>query len=162
MRDSVHYSWQDSEVIGDTLYEYLSLDNVISTQSDDILNILKQVNLTSLLPFLNQGLETYWRNLPIPLTALQKQQLALARLLLSPRKFCILDNPSAHLDPASELVLIEQLKQRAKAGEGLLIATDRANLVALVDRVIMLNAGKIVFDGNRNDFSEYLQSRREK
>ncbi|WP_159564421.1 ATP-binding cassette domain-containing protein [Budvicia diplopodorum] len=160
VRNSVYYSWQDSEVIGDTLYEYLSLNNPMPDKLEDIVDILKMVYLNGLLPFLNQGLETQWQSLPIPLTALQKQQLALARLLLSQRKFCILDNPSAHLDPASEAVLIEQLKKRASEGEGMLIVTDRANLIALVDRIIMLNSGNIIFDGNKKNFSAFLQSRR--
>ncbi|SUB81880.1 Alpha-hemolysin translocation ATP-binding protein HlyB [Pragia fontium] len=161
MRNSVHYSWQDSDIIGDTLYEYLSLDNAITNNPEAILNILKRVNLTNLLPFLNQGLNTQWKNLAVPLTALQRQQMSLARLLLSQRKFCILDNPSAHLDAASELVLIEQLKERVEAGEGFLIATDRANLVSLADRVIMLSSGNVIFDGNRSDFSAFLQARRD-
>ncbi|WP_347253547.1 ATP-binding cassette domain-containing protein [Leminorella grimontii] len=161
VRRGVHYAWQDGDVIGETVFDYLSLDNPLPESAEEILSVLKKANLTGLMPFLNQGLNSRWQSLAVPLTSLQKQQLALARLLLSKRSCCILDNPSAHLDPASESVLIEHLKQRADAGEGMIIATDRANLVALVDRIVMLSGGSVVFDGNKEDFSRFLTSRRE-
>lgn len=159
LRSETHYLWQYSGIIGETIYEYLTLDcEPNQVTHEQALAVLKQVNMHSLLPFLNNGLDTYWRQLPVPLTALQRQKLALARLILSPHKTSFLDNPSAELDPTTEQILLQQLQARAEAGETLIIATDRTNLLAFVDRVIMLSGGNIVFNGNKPDFQTYLQN----
>ncbi len=158
LRSETHYLWQYSGIIGETVYEYLTLNNKPDQISHDrALEVLKQVNLQNLLPFLNNGLDTYWRQLPVPLTILQRQKLALARFILSPHSISFLDNPSAELDPNTEQLLLAQLDLRAKQGQTMIIATDRTNLLSFVDRVIMLNGGNIVFDGNKQDFQQYLQ-----
>lgn len=163
LRSETHYLWQYSGIIGETVYEYLTLNNEPNQITHErALEVLKQVNLHSLLPFLNNGLDTHWRQLPVPLTILQRQKLALARFILSPHTISLLDNPTAELDPNSEKLLLAQLELRAKEGQTMIIATDRTNLLNFVDRVIMLNSGNIVFDGNKQDFQAYLQKAQSK
>lgn len=159
LRADTHYLWQYSGIIGETVYEYLTLNNDATQISHErALEVLKQVNLNNLLPFLNNGLDTYWRQLPVPLTILQRQKLALARFILSPHKISFLDNPTAELDPNTEQLLLAQLNLRAKEGQTMVIATDRTNLLPFVDRVIMLNGGNIVFDGDKQGFQAYLKN----
>jgi ATP-binding cassette subfamily C protein LapB len=78
----------------------------------------------------------------------QRQSLLLARMLLRRPQVLLLDEPSAALDEATEKCLIEQL--RGWLGDRTLImATHRMSMLALVDRIIVVDQGEIVVDGQK-------------
>lgn len=58
----------------------------------------------------------------------------------------LLDEPSASLDEMAEAYLIEQLKQWI-GHRTLVIATHRTAMLQLVDRIIVMDQGRIVMDG---------------
>lgn len=72
--------------------------------------------------------------------------LLLARLLISQPNIVLLDEPSASLDEMAEAYLIEQLKQWI-GHRTLIIATHRTAMLQLVDRIIVMDQGRIVMDG---------------
>ncbi|RVR96853.1 ATP-binding cassette domain-containing protein, partial [Citrobacter freundii] len=76
----------------------------------------------------------------------QRQTLLLARLLISQPNIVLLDEPSASLDEMAEAYLIEQLKQWI-GHRTLIIATHRTAMLQLVDRIIVMDQGRIVMDG---------------
>lgn len=67
----------------------------------------------------------------------QRQRLALARALLKDAPFVILDEPTSHLDPASELEIRTALRELLR-GRTALIITHSASLLAEVDHVVQL------------------------
>ena len=67
----------------------------------------------------------------------ERRRLALARALLKPSSIWLLDEPTAHLDDASEIALVATIA-RARAGRTTLIATHSERLAALADVVIRL------------------------
>jgi ATP-binding cassette, subfamily C, bacterial CydD len=67
----------------------------------------------------------------------ERRRIALARALLKPSSVWLLDEPTTHLDDASELALIATIA-RVRAGRTLLIATHSERLAALADVVIRL------------------------
>ena len=76
----------------------------------------------------------------------EQQSLALARLLLAEPKALILDEPTASMDPTLEARLVKQLP--AELGtRTLVVATHRATMLQIVDRVIWMDGGRIVADG---------------
>lgn len=76
----------------------------------------------------------------------QRQQLLLARALLRRPNVLLLDEPTAWLDDEAESRLIEKLK--TWSGETtLIIATHRPAVMQLVDRILLLDNGRIVRDG---------------
>lgn len=76
----------------------------------------------------------------------QRQTLLLARLLISQPNIVLLDEPSASLDEMAEAHLIEHLKQWI-GHRTLIIATHRTAMLQLVDRIIVMDQGRIVMDG---------------
>ncbi|WGF87328.1 type I secretion system permease/ATPase [Marinivivus vitaminiproducens] len=80
----------------------------------------------------------------------QRQTVALARALVSEPPILVLDEPTSAMDNGAEA----RLKLRLEAllpGRTLMLVTHRASLLTLVDRVIVLDGGKVVADGPRDD-----------
>lgn len=80
----------------------------------------------------------------------QRQAVALARCLVrSPRIIC-LDEPTAYLDIMSERQLCDRLRQIADDGITLFVATHRDGPLDLVDRILLLDKGKLLMDGAKD------------
>ena len=80
------------------------------------------------------------------LTGGQRQAIALARALLPEPAVLLLDEPTNAMDNASELALRRNL-EASLAGRTLLLVTHRTSMLALVDRLIVLDKGRVVADG---------------
>lgn len=79
----------------------------------------------------------------------QRQKVALARALAQDARIFLLDEPSAGLDPDSERQFAQRLK--AHLGEAtVLMITHSPALIETVDRLIVLENGRIVIDGPRS------------
>ncbi len=80
----------------------------------------------------------------------QGQCIALARALLGNPHTIILDEPVAHIDNASELRLVERLTPFV-ADKTLMIFTHKATILRLVNDVIALEKGKLIWSGPRQE-----------
>ena len=79
----------------------------------------------------------------------QHQALLMARMLLTSPNILLLDEPTARLDEVSEKQFIAQLKGWLGQQRTLVVATHRLPILELVDRIIVLENGRIVMDGPR-------------
>lgn len=89
----------------------------------------------------------------------QRQAVLLARALLLEPPILILDEPTSHMDNSSE----EQLRQRLLnwvPGKTLLLVTHRTSMLSLVDRLLVLDNGKIVADGPKDAVIDALRKGR--
>ncbi|MHC6226742.1 type I secretion system permease/ATPase [Pseudomonas sp. X10] len=89
----------------------------------------------------------------------QRQAVLLARSMLLEPQIMILDEPTSHMDNSSE----EQLRQRLQAwvpGKTLLLVTHRTSMLSLVDRLLVLDNGKIVADGPKEAVIDALRKGR--
>ena len=81
----------------------------------------------------------------------QRSLLVLARALVTPSKMLFLDEPTGAMDTQTELYFIEHLKTGLAADQTLIVATHRHNMLNIVDRLIVIDAGRIIADGKRDD-----------
>ena len=81
----------------------------------------------------------------------QRQSVVLARAFLLEPILLFLDEPSGNIDMASERLLIQRLKKAFRPDQTVIITTHRYNMLALVDRLIVLDGGRIVADGPREE-----------
>jgi ATP-binding cassette subfamily C protein LapB len=88
----------------------------------------------------------------------QRQALLLARLFLRDPKIVLLDEPTASLDEASEKQLIEQLSVWLQ-GRTLIVATHRMSMLALADRVLVVEHGRILMDDAKSKVLSLLAKR---
>ncbi|HFV0925000.1 ATP-binding cassette domain-containing protein [Escherichia coli] len=112
-------------------------------------DIERALTLSGALPFVQKqknGLNYMIQEGGFGLSGGQRQTLLLARLLISQPNIVLLDEPSASLDEMAEAYLIEQLKQWI-GHRTLVIATHRTAMLQLVDRIIVMDQGRIVMDG---------------
>lgn len=87
----------------------------------------------------------------------QRQGVAVARALLEDPPLLVFDEPTANMDTTAEQAFVERLGQ-SLAGKTLLVATHRTALLPLVDRLIVVNEGKIVLDGPRDQVLRALSA----
>jgi ATP-binding cassette subfamily C protein LapB len=85
----------------------------------------------------------------------QRQAIAVARSLLGDPPVFLLDEPTSSMDNAAENRLKQNLMS-ACAGKTLLLVTHRASLLSMVDRLIVLDHGKVVADGPKAAVLEAL------
>jgi ATP-binding cassette subfamily C protein LapB len=80
----------------------------------------------------------------------QRQAIALARVLIRKPKILILDEPTSSMDVPSERELIKHLKKAITKEQTVLVSTHRHGMLELVDRLMVLERGRIVADGPRD------------
>ncbi len=105
----------------------------------ELLAVQGEAGLDSVLAELPAGWHTMLGADGVGLSAGQRQRLALARALIMVRRgarVLILDEPSAHLDAATEEIVLNLVSAAARAGLLVLLVAHRASLVAVADQVI--------------------------
>ena len=88
------------------------------------------------------GLDTGLGGLNEALSIGQRRKVALARAVIKPSSIVILDEPSASVDDASEVVIADVIKSLSKQGKIVLVVSHRENLISDVDSVIHFGALK--------------------
>jgi ATP-binding cassette, subfamily C, bacterial LapB len=80
----------------------------------------------------------------------QRQSIALARALAGRPPVLVFDEPTSAMDSQTETALIQRLQEELK-GRTLLLITHRPPLLALVSRIMLVERGKVVADGPRDE-----------
>ncbi|WP_077003285.1 type I secretion system permease/ATPase [Variovorax sp. KK3] len=89
----------------------------------------------------------------------QRQAVGLARAVLHNTPVLLLDEPTSAMDFSTEAAVTRRLAEFG-AGKTMVVATHRTSLLSMVDRVIVIDGGKIVADGPRDAMMEALQDGR--
>ena len=88
----------------------------------------------------------------------QRQTVAIARALVNEPPILFLDEPTAAMDTATEATFIRNMKQHSGELSTIILATHRSSLLDLVDRIIVLDRGRLVADGPKNQVLASLAS----
>jgi ATP-binding cassette subfamily C protein LapB len=89
----------------------------------------------------------------------QRQGIGLARAVLHNAPILLLDEPTSAMDFTTEAQITQNIGHFAH-NKTVVLVTHRTSLLAMVTRVIVVDAGKIVADGPRDRIMEALQSGR--
>jgi ATP-binding cassette subfamily C protein LapB len=89
----------------------------------------------------------------------QRQAVAIARALLLDPPVLVLDEPTSAMDNGAESRFKQRLGE-VLAGRSLLLVTHRASVLSLVERLIVLDAGRVVADGPRDEVLKALAAGR--
>jgi ATP-binding cassette subfamily C protein LapB len=86
----------------------------------------------------------------------QRQSISLARALAGRPPILVFDEPTSAMDAQTEAQLIERLEAELQ-GRTFVLITHRPALVRLVDRIVVIDGGKVVNDGPRDIVLQQLQ-----
>lgn len=142
-------SWltQRTELFQDTLADNLRLAQPEASDAR-LVQVLQDAGLHADVQALSAGLQTPLGEGGLGLSGGQSRRLALARLLLRDVPLWLLDEPTEALDAATADDVLQRLAQHAR-GRSLLIATHLRREAALADRLVCLQAGRVVADVRR-------------
>lgn len=123
--------------------------------------VLKAAELSGVMEFLRDssaGLDTQVGERGEALSGGQRQAVAIARALLYDPPILILDEPTASMDPASENRLKKRLEILCQNKTTILI-THKGAMLGLVDKLILIDRGRLVAYGPKDDVIRKLQAR---
>ena len=87
----------------------------------------------------------------------QRQAVSLARTILRRPKIVFLDEPSGAMDTTTENHLVSLIDAWIGSDTTLIVSTHRLPFLSLVDRVLVIDDGRIVADGKRDAVLKALQ-----
>ena len=140
---------QDPHMFHDTIRANLLYAKPNAT-NEEIINAIRGAQITHLIEKLPNGLDTMVGERGYRLSGGEKQQLAIARLLLKAPDIVILDEATAHLDSKSERA-VQQALTTALSGRTSLVIAHRLSTILNADQILVINHGKIVERGNHED-----------
>lgn len=148
IRRNIGLLTQNARLFHGTLRENLMLGapNIDDEALFEVLEVSGAANYVRRLPL---GLDHIVMEGGIGLSGGQRQSVLLARMLLRDPNIVLLDEPTASLDEHTEREFIQRLGQWL-AGRTLIVATHRAAVLELVDRVVVLKEGLLVMDAPKD------------
>lgn len=155
LRRGVGYLSQEVRLFAGTLRENL---NLTLLERDDE-RLLAALDFAGLGPYVRnhpKGLDLEIRDGGEGLSIGQRQSIGWARLWLQDPKVCLLDEPTAALDQTLEATLVDRLHGWLE-GRTAIIATHRVPILALTDRTMILQNGRMMVDGPRDEVLAHLQ-----
>jgi ATP-binding cassette, subfamily B, bacterial len=143
---------QDPHMFHDTVRANLLYAKPNATDKE-IAEAVKGAQITHLIEKLPKGLDTMVGERGYRLSGGEKQQLAIARLLLKAPDIVILDEATAHLDSESER-LVQKALQNALTGRTSLVIAHRLSTILNADKILVINHGTIVEQGKHKELLE--------
>jgi len=158
LRRNIGYVPQDVTLFYGSLRDNLT----ISASTADDAAVLRAAQVGGMIDFVNshpQGFDMTVGERGESLSGGQRQAVAIARAVINEPPILIMDEPTGSMDHSSEEEIKQQLKSFA-SGKTLLVVTHRTSLLDLVERIIVIDAGRIVADGPKAQVVEALRQGR--
>ena len=137
------------------------LDNLTLAQIQVMKKTREEAEQTAMEYLKRVGLTNKRDEYPSKLSGGQKQRVAIARALCMNPEVMLFDEPTSALDPEMVVEVLDVMKELAMQGMTMVIVTHEMGFAKEVaTRMVFLEDGKIVEEGNTKDFFEHPQSAR--
>ena len=158
LSENMGFLAQEGRLFAGTLRENLIL-GLLDPGDDQLLAAAEKTGLLQLV------IKTHPKGLQLPiseggmgLSAGQRQLVHLTRVFLRCPKIWLLDEPTSSMDRQTEQKIIQALSQTLRPTDTLVMTTHKHELLALVDRLIVVANHEIVLDGPKDKVLERLQN----
>lgn len=159
LRNQVVLLEQNPRLFLGTLRENLDLARMDGFSTDqDLLNALARFGLIDLIRQHPRGLDMPLGEDGLGLSGGQKQMVALARMTLKDPRVVLLDEPTTGLDQTSEVYALRALAHWCQS-RTLVVVTHRSQVLQLVNRIVVVEDGKVVLDGPRDAVLKHLSAK---
>jgi ATP-binding cassette subfamily C exporter for protease/lipase len=125
--------------------------------SSRVVSASEQADLHGMLLKMPQGYDTPVGVSGDRLSGGQRQRIGLARALYGDPALLVLDEPNAHLDDAGEAALALAVKGMKSRGQTVVVITHRPGIVSLADNLVMMQSGRVVWHGPRDQGLQQLK-----
>ena len=149
LRKNVAFLGQNPGIFGGTIRENLVFDSD-DVSEEQILSTMELTGMDKMLRKFPNGLSFTLSETGRELSGGQKQILALTRALISNPTTILLDEPTSAMDPRHEHLFVNQMKPFT-SNKTFLVVTHRRPILALTDRIIIIENGKLAMDGGRDE-----------
>ena len=149
LRKNVAFLGQNPGIFGGTIRENLVFDSD-DVSEEQILSTMELTGMDKMLRKFPNGLSFTLSETGRELSGGQKQILALTRALISNPTTILLDEPTSAMDPRHEHLFVNQMKPFT-SNKTFLVVTHRRPILALTDRIIIIENGKLAMDGSRDE-----------
>ncbi len=152
LRRSIAYVPQEALLFHRSIAENIAYGRPEATM-DQIREAARQANALEFIERLPQGFDTVTGERGVKLSGGQRQRIAIARAILADCPVLVLDEATSALDSESE-ALVQQALATLMQGRTCIVVAHRLSTVASLDRVVVLDHGKIVEDGTHAELVE--------
>jgi ATP-binding cassette subfamily B protein len=149
LRKSIAYVPQEPLLFHRTLRENIAYGKPNATD-DEIRNAATLANALEFIEKLPQGFDTMVGERGVKLSGGQRQRVVIARAILKDAPILVLDEATSALDSESEKLIQDALSKLMKGRTSLVVA-HRLSTIAKLDRIIVLENGKVVEDGSHSE-----------
>ncbi|MBD5552825.1 MAG: type I secretion system permease/ATPase [Desulfovibrio sp.] len=143
------YLPQDVELFAGTVAENIARLGEI--ESDKVIRATQLCGAHNMILTLPRGYDTQIGDLGNALSGGQKQRIGLARALYGDPRIVVLDEPNANLDEEGDACLHQAILNLRKLKTTVLIVTHKAQILNIVDNIMVMQDGQIAMCGKRED-----------
>lgn len=151
VRDNIALVFQENELFSSTVAENVSYGSANASEKE-IISALKSANAWDFVEKLPKGINSEIGERGVKLSGGQKQRIQIARAILKNAPILILDEATSSLDAKSEKEVQDALEVLMKNRLTIIIA-HRFSTIQNVDRVIVIENGKVTSDGTPKELS---------
>lgn len=152
LRANIAYVPQETSLFHRSIAENIAYGKPDATP-EEVQRAAKLANAHDFIMELPEGYDTLVGERGIKLSGGQRQRIAIARAILKDAPILVLDEATSALDSESE-ALIQDALNKLMAGRTSIVIAHRLSTVANLDRILVLENGKIVEEGNHHDLLE--------
>jgi ATP-binding cassette subfamily B multidrug efflux pump len=154
LREEIAFIPQSSDLLHRTIRENISYGR-LEASDEDIRHAAQLAHADQFIPGLqdkdgNRGYDSLVGERGVKLSGGQRQRIAIARAAMKTSKILLLDEATSALDSESERLIQESLLEMMK-GRTVLVIAHRLSTIAHLDRLIIVDQGKIVEDGSHEE-----------
>ena len=149
LRQTIGFVPQEPLLFHRSLRENIAYGRPDATEKE-IIKSAKQANAWEFINDLPDGLDTLVGERGIKLSGGQRQRIAIARAILKDAPILLLDEATSALDSESEKLIQDSLTDLMKGRTSVVIA-HRLSTIAKLDRIIVLDHGRIIEDGTHRE-----------
>jgi ATP-binding cassette subfamily C exporter for protease/lipase/ATP-binding cassette subfamily C protein EexD len=151
----IGYVPQDVELFDGSVADNIArLGNV---ESEAVVAAAKRANAHEMILTLAHGYDTQIGEHGARLSPGQRQRIALARALYGNPRLIVLDEPNSNLDGSGEAALAQALSRLRSEGVTSIVVTHRPSLIAHVDKILVLDAGRVQQFGPAGEVMKAMQ-----
>lgn len=155
----IGYLPQDVELFGGTIADNISrFDSKMDP--DKVIAAAEMAGVHDLIQKLPQGYNTEIGTGGQALSGGQRQRIGLARAVYGSPPLVVLDEPNSNLDLAGETALLAAVRRLRDLGKTVILITHKANVIGVVDKLLVLNDGTVQMFGPRDEVMARLSSPR--